>query len=75
MTDLDTPVWTLGDRLRKAREHAGLNQQEMADALGVTRGTLAGYEHDVREPRRAVVVAVSQLTGVAVEWLEGVRSR
>jgi len=25
------PTWTLADRLRKAREHAGLEQSELAD--------------------------------------------
>ena len=27
--------WTLGDRLRKAREHAGLAQKDMVKAFGV----------------------------------------
>lgn len=31
------PVFTIGDRLRKAREFAGLEQSELANAIDVSR--------------------------------------
>ena len=34
------PMWTQADRLRKAREHAGLEQGEFALAIGVSRNTV-----------------------------------
>ena len=30
------PEWTLGDRLKKAREHAGLSQTELGREIGVS---------------------------------------
>lgn len=40
---------TLGERLRTARVRAGLSQQQMADALGVSRPLISAWEHD-KEP-------------------------
>lgn len=68
------PTWTIGDRLRKAREHAGISVQEMADRLGVGRTTISNYEHDRTGkrgvPRMAVMLYASQC-GVPVAWIEG----
>mgnify|MGYP003388870404 CR=1 FL=1 len=71
MTDTQVPTWTLGDRLRKARESAGLKQEELAEALGLTRHPIADYENDVRAPKRAIIMAVAMRCGVPVDWLEG----
>ena len=38
------PQWILGDRLRTARESAGLSQGELADAIGVARATVSSAE-------------------------------
>lgn len=35
MSDQTVPMWTLGDRLAKARDGAGISVQRMADLLGV----------------------------------------
>lgn len=63
------PAWTLGDRLRKAREAAGLEQQEFADELGISRGTISNYEHDKTRVKRPYLVAWAMRTKVPVEWL------
>lgn len=65
------PVFTLGDRLRKAREYAGLGSAEMAVALKVSRNSITNYERketadDVAYP---VLIAWSSVTGVPLEWL------
>ena len=64
--------WTLGDRLRKAREHAGLHQQQMAAAFGVTSGTISNWERGRGYPRGDqfdIVRKWSVLTGVSESWL------
>ena len=37
--------------LRSLREAAGLSQQELADAMGVTRAAISHWETGVRSPR------------------------
>jgi transcriptional regulator with XRE-family HTH domain len=65
------PQWTLGDRLRKAREHAGLKQTEMAADLGIGRSSIINYESDKAEPPRPVLVAWALRCSVPYEWLTG----
>jgi DNA-binding XRE family transcriptional regulator len=63
-----TPQWTINDRLVKAREHAGLTQDEMATALGVSRKTVVRQEH-ANPPSRMFVLSYAKVTGVPVEWI------
>lgn len=63
------PQWTLGDRLRKAREHAGLQQVELGDDLGIVRNTVGNYEGDHTRPQRPTIVLWALRCGVPLEWL------
>lgn len=63
------PEWTLGDRLRKAREDAGLSQVELALSIGVSRGTIGNAELDDRRPLPITLRAWADATGVPLEWL------
>jgi transcriptional regulator with XRE-family HTH domain len=63
------PEFDLADRLRKAREWAGLEQTELADRMGVSRGTVSNAETRARTVRRITVNAWARVTGVPVEWL------
>lgn len=67
-----TPEWTLGDRLRKAREEAGLDQAALADALGVSRATISNHEVGIgkRGTNRMMIRAWALATGVEAEWIE-----
>jgi len=65
-----TPTFTLGDHLRKAREHAGMTQQELGEAMGMDRKTVRDLERDVRTPRRPVLVAWAVATDVPIEWFQ-----
>ena len=64
------PTFTLSDRLRKAREHAGLEQAELADKIGVSRNTIGNAERGQRSVRKIVVNAWAMATGVSRHWLE-----
>lgn len=64
------PVFTLGDRLRKARELAGLTQTQLAASLGIGRRSVSRYEDGDKEPKRGVVMAWSMATGVPLVWLQ-----
>lgn len=72
--ELEVPTWTLGDRLRKAREHAGIKREAMAAVFGVTPGAISHWENDRQRPRDLLAVANGWAveTGVPVQWLLGV---
>ena len=74
MTQLDVtgivPEWTLGDRLRKARESRGLNQTEFGEVTGISRRSISKYELGEVEPRRPQILAWALATGVAMDWLQ-----
>jgi transcriptional regulator with XRE-family HTH domain len=66
------PEVTLGWRLRMAMEHAGIKADEMSVSLGVHRGTITRWTHDVgRRPRVIYLQRWAQLCGVPYEWLAG----
>src|SRR5437868_6128097 len=73
MTDIavHVPSWTLGDRLRKARELAALEQGELASRIGVSRGTVSNYElgRGTRPPKRIVLRAWAAECHVPYSWL------
>ena len=65
------PTFTIHDRLRKAREAAGLDQVQLADIIGMSRTSVSNYETGVMaKPRKIVVNAWALATGVPVQWLE-----
>lgn len=68
-TTTHIPVWTMGDRLRKAREDAGLSQAELALEVGVSRATVSNAEVGATTPLPITVNAWARITGVPAEWL------
>lgn len=63
------PQWTLGDRLRKARESAGMSSSDMAATLDVSRNTIGNYESGRTHPATLAIRAWALATGVREEWL------
>jgi transcriptional regulator with XRE-family HTH domain len=61
--------WTLGDRLRKARQAAGVTPSEMAAYLGVERSMISRYQNDRSTPRVGYLRLWSMRTGVDLDWL------
>ena len=68
-TQTRLPVWTLGDRLAKARRTANMGSAEMAGLLDVSRTTISNYEAGRTEPTAHVLRVWSEVTGVPVAWL------
>jgi transcriptional regulator with XRE-family HTH domain len=65
------PTITLGLRLRLARETAGIGVADMAAKLGITRQTIARYEHDQVPVPVPVIWAYHGITEQPLEWFEG----
>ncbi len=65
------PVFSLGERIRKAREDLGLSQQQFADVLDVDRKTVSNWEGSRNQPRYGDLMLISSVTDVSLEWLAG----
>lgn len=64
-----TDVNTIAERLKLARESAGLTQPELANKAGVSQGTIGNIESGLRKRPRDILSIASAL-GVSPEWLE-----
>lgn len=60
---------TFGTRLRACRERAGLSQEQVAEAIGVHLMTVSRYERGRQDPSTRVLVALSALFDVSIDWL------
>jgi transcriptional regulator with XRE-family HTH domain len=63
------PEWSVADRLRKAREVAGMDQAELAERAGLSRATVSNAERGVGIPQRATLLVWALATGVDQDWL------
>jgi transcriptional regulator with XRE-family HTH domain len=66
---LDRLSASLAENLRRLREARGLTQQELSDASGVPRPTLAHLESGSANPTLSVLARVAVTLGVAMEEL------
>ncbi len=72
MTDTLIPEWTFGERLRKARDEAGLSTDDIARATGKTKRAVTSWESGERIPQFGelrLAKLYSEATGVDYEWL------
>lgn len=64
------PQWTLGDRLRKARQFANVSTEEMATDIGRTVHTISNYERDFTRAPLLVLRQYAMRCNVPLEWLQ-----
>ena len=69
MTLTVTQTSTLGGRLRTARLFAGIEQTDMADTLGVSRGSVSNYERGASTLPALVMIQWAGITRVALDWI------
>ncbi len=62
---------SLADQLVRARTRRGLGQDDLANALGVSRAMISYWETDKRRPNDRQLAALSSLLQVPVSVLEG----
>jgi len=63
---------TLGQRIQELRKKAGLSQEGLGEALGVSRQAVSKWEGDNGIPELDTLVAISRLFGVPLGELLGV---
>src|SRR5712664_1096210 len=64
------PVWDLPDRMRKALRHAGVEVQEMAEYLDVSRSTVSNWINGRIGPSTQTLRLWAMRTGVPYAWLK-----
>lgn len=61
----------LGARLREARDHAGLSQEDVCARIDSTSRSLARWEGGEVEPGFVTMQQLAELYGVSLDWLAG----
>ena len=65
---------TVGDRIRRAREDAGLSLSQLAERSGVSKGYLSTLENeDDKRPSGETLYAIAEAVGVTMSALLGRR--
>ncbi|MGL5711502.1 MAG: helix-turn-helix domain-containing protein [Paraclostridium sp.] len=59
------------DRLKELREEKGLTQRDFATALNISRGTIAGYESQGKEPNFDRLKEFAEFFNVSIDYLVG----
>lgn len=59
------------ERLKQARQDAGISQQSLVDATGIHLRQLGRYEQDVSEPTLPKLIAIADVLGVSIDYLAG----
>ena len=65
---------TLGQRIQELRKRAGLSQEGLGEALGVSRQAVSKWEGDNGIPELDSLIAMSRLFGIPVGQLLGVET-
>lgn len=62
---------TLGERLRKAREDAGLSQTELAEKIGIksSSGVISNWERDLNKPDADKIVRLCEVLKISASYL------
>ena len=61
------------ERIRALREDRDWTQQQVADMLYINRRTYGAYENGVNSMTPEILIALSKLYGVSVDYLLGLR--
>ena len=61
----------IGERLKQARKNKKMSQQELGDALGVTKVSICGYETGVRVPTMENFVQLINILDLSPDYLLG----
>lgn len=59
------------ERLAQLRKEHNMTQQELAEKLGVSRGTIGMYEIGQRDPDTETLAKIAEIFGVSTDYLLG----
>ena len=64
-------VATNQERLNELFDADPRNDTAIAEALGVSKQTVSMWRHGTRSPKKSVLIKISELYDVSIEWLMG----
>ena len=64
--------YELAENIKKLRIQKHLTQKELGSRLGITTSTVASYESQDRLPSIAVLIKLSSVFNVSIEYLLGI---
>ncbi len=64
-------IATSQERLIQLFDSDPRNDTAIADALGVSKQTVSMWRHGTRSPKKSVLIHISEVYGVSIEWLMG----
>ena len=62
-------IMTFSDKIKRAREVAGMTQKELAEAVGVSQRTIASYESGGASARKTTIEKLGAALKVSVRYL------
>jgi DNA-binding XRE family transcriptional regulator len=71
MTGSSAVLEAVGERIRTRRERLGLTQRDVANGLQVSAQAVSKWERGENAPDVGVLLALSRLLGVSLDWLLG----
>lgn len=60
---------SIGKRLKEARIRKEITQEELAKAVGVTKGAIGNYESEVSSPKETILIKLMDVLGVDANFL------
>ena len=63
--------YTFGETLRELRLGRKVNQVELSQAIGVSKGIISLWENGLREPTLTNLVALAKYFDVSIDYLVG----
>ena len=62
-------MFLLGKKIKELRNKYKYTQTELANIVGVTKSTIAAYENDTRQPSYEVLIKLSHIFKVSLDYL------
>lgn len=62
---------TLGERIKLARQAAGISQEKLAEKIGTKQSQVWRWESNRAEPRISFLKKITEITGVPLSELMG----
>lgn len=67
--------YDFGLLLKQLRNKKGWTQKQLADKTGVSRASIANYEHNTAEPPKEFIISAALAFGVSTDYLLNVKQQ